>query len=111
MSANISNEAQFINMSESQITKDCGVVPISVHLAGIVYIEARIQDNIELENLELVCSSLGQRAEATSNNSQVQDVLEKELSKKDQVYDIGQDLLADSYSRDAQFTKSYETDV
>jgi len=37
----------------------------------------------------------------------VQNVLEKELSKPDQVYDVGQDLLADSYSMDTQPNKPF----
>jgi len=42
------------DVSDPPTAKDYVLAPIPERSAGIIYIEARIQDNIELENLELV---------------------------------------------------------
>ena len=97
MATNTGIEVQ-TDVLESPMPTDYVVVSNPEHTAGIIFIEARIQDDVELEDLELVYSSHAGGISKVFNRSQVQDELQKELSKKDQVYDVGQDLLADSYS-------------
>ena len=41
-------------VSESSMIEEYVVVPEQEHLASIIYIEARIQDDVELEDLGLV---------------------------------------------------------